>query len=95
MVESLSLLTERIIESVRAGLMEYQCRHGGNQPEMIVMSYNAFVRLRSKYIKYSSSLTMFDIPVHVTEEQGIKVRFCEPSIHIYSANEANTIKREY
>ncbi len=76
-------LTERMAASLYSALADYQCCHGGNSPEMIVMSYEAFVNFRSRYIKYSRDLTMFGIPVHVTDEQGVKVRLCEPSIHIY------------
>ena len=86
--------TERIIESVYAGLTDYQSRHGGNPPEMIVMSYDAFRNLRSRYIKFSSNLSMFGIHVHVSDEKGVKIRFCEPSIHIYSEVKANAIRTE-
>lgn len=86
--------TESIIESVYAGLADYQSRHGGNPPEMIMVSYEAFRSLRSKHVKYSTELTMFGIHLHVTDEQGVKIRFCEPSIHIYSKVEANAIRTE-
>ncbi len=92
--KSQNSLAERTLESLYSALVDYQCRHGGNSPEMIAMSYEAFVLFRSRYIKYSRNLTMFGIPVHVTDEQGVKIRLCEPSIHEYSTCPSTAIRME-
>ena len=81
-------------ESIYIAIQDYKERHNSEKPAKIVMSKNAFMKALNRDIIDFRSFpeTYMGIPLSITFEGGVHIHLCEPDIHLFPEENANTIK---
>ena len=83
-----------IHNSIYVAIQDYMKRHNWKKPAKIIMSKDAFMKALSKDVIDFRSFpeTYMGIPLSITFEGGVHIHLCEPDIHLFPEENANTIR---